>query len=60
MINFCFQTIDFLEKEFVSKHADTIRDLAGHANDLHQLIKGNKDPSLAIYLFDEHLKKVVG
>jgi len=54
------ETINFLEKEFVEKHAGTIRDLAGHANDLHQLIKGNTDPSLAIYMFDEHLKKVVG
>lgn len=54
------ETINFLETEFVSKHADSIRDIAGHANDLHQLIKDNKDPSLAIYLFDEHLKKVVG
>lgn len=52
-----FQTINFIEKEFVSKHSDNIRELAGHANDLHQLIADNKDPSLAIYLFDEHLKK---
>uniref|UniRef100_A0A1B6GR05 Ferritin n=1 Tax=Cuerna arida TaxID=1464854 RepID=A0A1B6GR05_9HEMI len=53
------ETINFIEKEFVGKHADRIRDLAGHANDLHQLIADNKDPSLAIYLFDEHLKKVL-
>lgn len=54
------ETINFLESEFVSKHASSIRDLAGHANDLHQLIAGNKDPSLAIYMFDEYLKKTVG
>jgi len=62
------ETINFIEKEFVSKHADTIRDLAGHFNDLQQMITKPKnlqsgaifDPSLAIYLFDEHLKKVVG
>lgn len=54
------ETINFIEKEFVGKHAESIRDLSGYANDLHKLIKGGeKDPSLAIYLFDEHLKSVV-
>lgn len=54
-----FQTINFIEKKFVGKHSESVRALAGHTNDLHNLISHNKDPSLAIYLFDEHLQKVL-
>lgn len=54
------ETINFIEEEFVDKHSDAIRDLSGYANDLHKLIQGGlKDPSLSVYLFDEHLKSVV-
>jgi ferritin heavy chain len=53
------ETISYLEEEFVHKHADTIRTLAGHTNDLSNLIKGAADSSLSIFLFDEYLKTTV-
>ncbi|CAG5057134.1 unnamed protein product [Parnassius apollo] len=51
----------YLEEEFVEKQADTIRDLAGHTADLKKFIVANngQDLSLALYLFDEYLQKVV-
>lgn len=58
VINYYFQTINYIEKKFVEKHTQTIRDLAGHTNDLINLIKGAADPSLSIYLFDEYLKTI--
>jgi len=49
----------YLEEEFMNEHADTIRTLAGHTNDLKRLIKDQSaDSSLALFLFDEHLSKL--
>ncbi|KAF7287531.1 hypothetical protein GWI33_005896 [Rhynchophorus ferrugineus] len=45
-----------LEEEFMEKHRDTIRELAGHSRDLSVLLSG-PDASLALYLFDQHLQK---
>ncbi|XP_045457155.1 soma ferritin [Melitaea cinxia] len=51
----------YLEEEFIEYQAKTVRDLAGHTADLKQFITANegKDLSLALYLFDEYLQKVV-
>lgn len=51
----------FLEEEFIEDQAKTIRNLAGHATDLKKFITANngQDLSLALYLFDEYLQKVV-
>lgn len=44
----------YLEENFIEKHADTIRNLAGHTSDLKQLLK-TPDASLNMFLFDEYL-----
>lgn len=44
----------YLEEHFIEKHADTIRNLAGHTSDLKNLLK-TSDASLSMYLFDEYL-----
>ncbi|KAJ2938681.1 hypothetical protein O0L34_g12008 [Tuta absoluta] len=51
----------YLEEEFIEGHAKTIRNLAGHTTDLKKFITANngQDLSLALYLFDEYLQKVV-
>ncbi|XP_041988799.1 soma ferritin [Aricia agestis] len=51
----------YLEEEFIEDHSKTIRELAGHTSDLKQFIVANngQDLSLALYLFDEYLQKVV-
>uniref|UniRef100_A0A224XW27 Ferritin n=1 Tax=Panstrongylus lignarius TaxID=156445 RepID=A0A224XW27_9HEMI len=54
------ETLSYLEKEFVHKHSDTIRDLAGYTNDLSSMIfKEVRDPSLSVFLFDEYLQKTL-
>nr|ATU82881.1 secreted Ferritin-like protein [Pristhesancus plagipennis] len=53
------ETLSYLEKEFVHKHADTIRDLAGHTNDLSSMLMDTADSSLSVFLFDEYLQKLV-
>lgn len=45
-----------LEEEFMEKHRDTIRELAGHSHDLSVLLN-DQDSSLALYLFDQQLQK---
>ncbi|XP_014294772.1 ferritin light chain [Halyomorpha halys] len=59
------EVIAFVENKFVSKHTEIIRDLAGHSNDLMNLIKTSKKDSklpnqagLSIYLFDDYLKNL--
>ncbi|XP_026313941.1 ferritin, lower subunit [Hyposmocoma kahamanoa] len=51
----------FLEEEFMEYHSNSIRDLAGHSINLKEFITTNngQDLSLALYLFDEYLKKIV-
>nr|QED22038.1 ferritin light chain subunit [Samia ricini] len=50
----------YLEEKFIEDHATTIRELAGFTNDLKGVIISNdKDLSLALYIFDEYLQKVV-
>uniref|UniRef100_A0A0K8T9U1 Ferritin-like diiron domain-containing protein n=1 Tax=Lygus hesperus TaxID=30085 RepID=A0A0K8T9U1_LYGHE len=55
----------FIEEEFAGKHAQTVRDLAGHSNDLQRLLKegGRDDKKLDasgfyVHLFDEYLRKL--
>nr|CAD7459328.1 unnamed protein product [Timema tahoe] len=48
----------YLEEHFVHRQADTIRDLAGHFNDLKSLIENPSSGSLAVFLFDEYLQKI--
>jgi len=49
----------YLEEHFLHRHADSVRQLSGHANDLKRLLSENKQASLALFLFDEYLQKVV-
>lgn len=50
----------YLEEEYIEDHAKTIRNLAGYANDVKSFITSNgQDFSLALYIFDEYLQKVV-
>ncbi|KAK9509032.1 hypothetical protein O3M35_006444 [Rhynocoris fuscipes] len=51
------ETLSYLEEKFVHKHADRIRELAGYANDVSNMVKTSDDPSLSIFLFDEYLQK---
>lgn len=54
------EVAQYLEEEFIEKHAKTIRNLAGHTNDLKNFMIGKgHDLSLALYIFDEYLKKTV-
>uniref|UniRef100_R4G347 Ferritin n=2 Tax=Rhodnius prolixus TaxID=13249 RepID=R4G347_RHOPR len=54
------ETLSYLEKEFVHKHSDKIRELAGYTNDLSSMLfKGVSDSSLSVFLFDEYLQKTV-
>ncbi|KAL0808655.1 hypothetical protein ABMA28_013090 [Loxostege sticticalis] len=54
------EVAQYLEEEFVEYQGKRIRDLAGHTSDLKQFITNNgQDLSLALYLFDEYLQKVV-
>ncbi|XP_061394120.1 ferritin light chain isoform X1 [Musca vetustissima] len=46
----------YIEENFLTKQADTVRKLSGYANDLSKLMNV-QDPSLAVYLFDEYLQK---
>lgn len=46
----------YLEEEFMEPQAECIRKLAGHSNDLKNLLK-DRDASLSIFLFDEYLQK---
>jgi len=48
----------FIENEFVHKHSEKIRELAGHANDLKKILSSN-DANLGLFLFDSYLKKIV-
>ncbi|XP_015607787.1 uncharacterized protein LOC107273783 [Cephus cinctus] len=48
----------YLEEHFVEKQADTVRDLAGHTNDLKSLL-GDRDASVSVFLFDEYIKKTL-
>lgn len=46
----------FLEEKFLGSQAASIRKLSGYANDLAKIMN-QPDPSLGVYLFDEHLSK---
>ncbi|KAF5289474.1 hypothetical protein FQR65_LT11848 [Abscondita terminalis] len=46
----------YIENEFIHKQSKTIRQLSGHVSDLNQLLNG-PDSSLALFIFDEYLKK---
>nr|AIL26079.1 ferritin 2 [Monochamus alternatus] len=46
----------YIEHEFMHKHRDIIRKLAGYTTDLNNILNGT-DSSLSLYLFDEYLQK---
>lgn len=46
----------YIENNFVHQHAEIIRELAGHTNDLKRLLAETTDASLALFLFDHTLK----
>lgn len=46
----------YLEHEFMHKHRDIVRKLAGYTSDLNKILDG-PDSSLSLYLFDEYLQK---
>lgn len=48
----------YLEEKFFESQAECIRNLAGHTNDLKNLLV-DRDASVSIFLFDEYLKKIV-
>ncbi|XP_011303828.1 uncharacterized protein Fer2LCH [Fopius arisanus] len=48
----------YIEEKFIEDQADTVRNLAGHTNDLKNLL-GDRDASVSVYLFDEYLKSIL-
>lgn len=46
----------YFEEKLLADQSEVVRKLSGYANDLSKLMN-QKDPSLAIYLFDEYLSK---
>ncbi|KAL0281216.1 UNVERIFIED_CONTAM: hypothetical protein PYX00_002271 [Menopon gallinae] len=52
------EVMSHIENTYVHKLRDSIRELAGHSNDLKNLIASNKQNSLHVYLFDEYLQKL--
>ncbi|KAH8409717.1 hypothetical protein KR222_002761, partial [Zaprionus bogoriensis] len=46
----------YLQENFLTKQAASVRQLSGYANDLSKLVSV-KEPSLSVYLFDEYLQK---
>ncbi|EDV93175.1 soma ferritin [Drosophila grimshawi] len=46
----------YLQDNFLSKQAASVRKLSGYANDLSKLVSV-REPSLSVYLFDEYLQK---
>lgn len=50
------ETSSYLENEYMHRQANTIRKLSGYVTDLYSLIN-SPDNSLALYMFDEYLKK---
>jgi ferritin heavy chain len=51
------EVASYLENNFVHQHAEIIRDLSGHTNDLKRMLTDSTDASLALFLFDNMLKK---
>ncbi|XP_065226716.1 ferritin light chain-like isoform X1 [Planococcus citri] len=51
------ETSSYIENEFAHEHAEIIRELAGHTNDLKRLVHETPDSSLAVFLFDNYLQK---
>lgn len=46
----------YLQENFLTKQAESVRKLSGYANDLSKLVTVS-EPSLSVYLFDEYLQK---
>ncbi|RZF46615.1 hypothetical protein LSTR_LSTR002947 [Laodelphax striatellus] len=50
------EVLSYIENTYVHKHANTIRTLTGHINDLHKITQTKGvDKNLATYMFDEYL-----
>jgi ferritin heavy chain len=47
----------YVEEKFFEEQTETVRNLAGYANDLNKLLKNTNTNQLATYLFDEYLQK---
>lgn len=48
----------YIEEHFTESLSERVRQLAGHTNDLKNLL-GERDASLSVFLFDEYLKKIL-
>ncbi|XP_012257948.1 uncharacterized protein LOC105687127 isoform X2 [Athalia rosae] len=46
----------YLEEKFMEPQAEAVRNLAGHVNDLKQLLS-DQDSSVSVFIFDEFLQK---
>ncbi|XP_014218252.1 ferritin light chain, oocyte isoform [Copidosoma floridanum] len=46
----------YLEEKFMESQTQTVRSLSGHITDLKNMLNG-RDGAVAVYLFDEYLKK---
>ncbi|XP_046384837.1 uncharacterized protein LOC124155164 [Ischnura elegans] len=51
------EVTSFVENNFLHKHADIIRTLAGHVSDVKKLIANPEQRSVSLFLFDEYLQK---
>ncbi|XP_011496952.1 PREDICTED: ferritin heavy polypeptide-like 17 [Ceratosolen solmsi marchali] len=47
----------YLEEKFLESQSDVVRVLAGHTSDLKNML--DRDASVAIFLFDEYLQKIL-
>lgn len=52
-----FQTLSFLENEFVHDHSEIVRKLSGYTNDLKSLLSNPNDSNLALWFFDNYVAK---
>lgn len=46
----------YLEEKFIEPQMNRVRELAGHFNDLQQMLRAD-DPAISVFMFDEFLKK---
>ncbi|XP_072748032.1 ferritin light chain [Anoplolepis gracilipes] len=48
----------YIEEHFTESLSERVRNLAGHSNDLKNLLD-DRDPSVSVFLFDEYLKNTL-
>ncbi len=52
-----FQTVHFIEEEFLSHYTDEIRETAGMVNVLAKIARNDNTRALGLHIFDAHLLK---